>query len=123
MNFPGGAAAAAADAASAVKLKASVPLATVMNLRRLGFGTSVLAFLVIADLSAKKFRAYAHHRRALGNGVLEVVTHAHAQVFEPGAPDLVPAHFFEDLARAGEGLADRLLVGVERGHGHQAHEL
>src|SRR5258705_7085524 len=56
-------------------------------------------------LSAEEAGADADHCRAFGDGGLVVVAHAHGEVAEVLAADLVPFHFLEDLAGAGEDEA------------------
>src|SRR5438874_13465482 len=64
--------------------------------------SSLLRLLMVRRLAAEEQGADPYQGRALGDGQLEIVAHSHAQVAEGGAADLVPAHFFEDLAGAGE---------------------
>src|SRR6266404_149875 len=66
------------------------------------YASVFFVLLMIGDLAAEKGGADPDHGRALGDGHLEVVAHAHADVAETGAADLVPSHFLEDLARPGE---------------------
>src|SRR5215207_3477883 len=71
--------------------------------------SGLFLFLFIGHFPAEQQRSDADHGGAFGDGGFEIVAHAHAQVPQAGAADLVPLHFLEDLARAGEHAAG--LVG------------